>query len=85
VAGRLVLDGTSARRVGLAKRSTSPVAVGGASDLRTTPSAFTLTIRLTPRATKALRRLRRGTLGLQVGARGGTRRMALNRSIPYVR
>jgi hypothetical protein len=34
---------------------------------------------------KALRRLRRGTLGLQVGARGGTRRMALNRSIPYVR
>jgi hypothetical protein len=83
VSGRLSLDALSTRRAGLAKRSTA--SVGDGRDLRTSATTFTLTIKLTPRALKALRRLQRGTLVLRVNARGGTRSQTLSRSIAYVR
>jgi secreted trypsin-like serine protease len=83
VSGRLSLDAAGARRAGLAKRGTA--SVGDGRDLRTSATTFTLTIKLTPRALKGLRRLRRGTLVLRVGARGGTRSQTFSRSIAYVR
>jgi secreted trypsin-like serine protease len=83
VSGRLSLDTVSTRRAGLAKRGRA--SVGDGHDLRTSATTFTLTIKLTPRALTALRRLRRGTLVLRVNARGGTRSQTFSRSIAYVR
>ena len=85
VSGRLSLDGRSARRAGLARRSSAPVNIGRASDLRTSATSFTLKIILTQRAVQALRRLSRGTLRLRLSARGGTRNETHSRTIAYVR
>jgi len=88
VDARLMLDAASARRTGLATRSGGPggaVTIGRARDLHTMPASFTLPIELDARAVKALRRLRRATFSLLVGARGGTRTAELARSIAYLR
>ncbi|MEA2221793.1 MAG: hypothetical protein QOH83_169, partial [Solirubrobacteraceae bacterium] len=83
VTGRLSLDALSTRRSGLARRGTA--SLGGGRDLRTSATTFSLTIKLTSRALKALRRVQRGTLVLRVSADGGTRSQAFSRSIAYVR
>ena len=83
VTGRLSLDALSARRGGLAQRGTARL--GGGRDLRTSATTFTLTLRLTSRALRALRRVRRGTLVLRVSADGGTRSQTFSRTIAYVR
>jgi secreted trypsin-like serine protease len=85
VSGRLSLDGPSARRAGLAKRSGASVNIGRASDLRTSATSFTLKVVLTRRAVNGLRRLSRGTLRLRLIARGGTRSETHSRTIAYVR
>ncbi len=85
VSGRLVLDGRSAQRAGLARRGGAAVNIGRASDLRTSATSFTLRIVLTRRAVQGLRRLSRGTLRLRVSARGGTRSESHSRTIAYVR
>ncbi len=53
VSGRLLLDGHSARRAGLATRAGTPVSIGRASDLRTSATSFTLKIVLTRRGCRA--------------------------------
>jgi hypothetical protein len=83
VTGRLSLDALSTRRSGLARRGTA--SLGGGRDLRTSATTFTVTIKLTSRALKALRRVQRGTLVLRVSADGGTRSQAFSRSIAYLR
>jgi secreted trypsin-like serine protease len=82
VDARLMLDGVSSRRTGLAIGAAT---IGRARDLHTLADTFTLRIELTPRAVKALRRLRRATFTLRVSARGGTRTASLQRSIVYLR
>jgi secreted trypsin-like serine protease len=85
VTGRLALDARSAQRSRLARRPRGSVQVGTGRELRTSATMLRLTLNLTPRAVRALRRVRRGTLVLRVSARGGARRGTLARSIALVR
>lgn len=80
VAARVLLDATSARRSGLS-RSARRATLGRGMDLRTRPASFKLTIELTPRALRALRRLPRATLRVRISAGGET----LQRAIAYRR
>lgn len=85
VTARLVLDATSSRRTGLTTRRAVTASIGRASDLRTRASSFNLAIELTPRALKAIKRLRRATFGLHISAGNGMRRATMERSISYLR
>jgi hypothetical protein len=85
VSARLVLDAASSRRAGLTRRRGLRATIGRASDVRTRALSFNVAIDLTPRALRALRRLRRATLSLHVSAKGGTRTASLRRAISYLR
>ena len=85
VSARLVLDAASSRRAGLTRRRGLRATIGRASDVRTRALSFNVEIVLTPRALRALERLRRATLSLHVSARGGTRAASLRRAISYLR
>lgn len=85
VAGRLLLDATSARRARLTRRAGVAVRVGSGSRRGTAAAGFHVTINLTRRALTAMKRLRRGTLRLRVSARGTTQSATIERSIAYRR
>ena len=85
VSARLVLDATSSRRTGLTTRRGVTASIGRAGDLRTRATTFNLTIELTPRALKALKRLRRAGFGLHISAGNGTRSTMIEQSISYLR
>jgi hypothetical protein len=84
VSARLLLDAASARRASLT-RAWGRARVGGGSQRRTTARSFNVTITLTRRTLKAMKRLRRGTLRLRIGARGATRNATIERTIAYRR
>jgi hypothetical protein len=76
VTGRLTLKASVARRYGLT-RGTKAVTIGRASARRTTAGAGTLTVRLTARARRALRRAPRLSVVLRAElVAGGERRPA---------
>jgi secreted trypsin-like serine protease len=85
VSVRLLLDATSSRRTGLTRRRGVSATIGRASGLRTRAASFNLTVHLTGRALKALKRLRSARFGLNVTATGGTRSASLARTISYLR
>ena len=83
VQASLVLDPASSRRAGLTRRAGVSATLGRGRDLRTRATRFTLTIQLTPRALKALKRLKRARLGLRISAGGGA--STIERSVSYLR
>ena len=85
VSARLALDARSSHRTGLTRRSGVAASIGRARAVRTTATSFALTIEVTPRALRALKRLRRARLRLRVSATGATRSASLERSISYLR
>ena len=85
VTARLMLDARSSRVTALTRRRGVRATVGRGRDLRASPASFKLTIRITPRGLKALRRLRRATLTLDVRARGALPGRRFKRSVAYRR
>ena len=85
MSARLLLDARSSRRARLTTRAGASAVLGRGSDLRTRAASFRVTVELTPRALRALKRLRRARLTLSMRATGGTRSATSVRSIAYLR
>ncbi len=77
---RLVLDGRTAKRVGLSRRASSTLIGTGARRLRRKGTSA-LAIHLTRRGARALHRAAGGTMRLRITARAGTRLQKLERTI----
>lgn len=85
VTARLRLDPWTSRAARLTARRGVRASVGSGRDLRAAAGTFKLTIRITPRGLKALRRLRRATLTLDVSARGALPGQRFTRRVAYRR